>query len=425
MKMSRVISIGILIAALGAGGYAAYQVGFFDKPAGEKASKKKEVWYCPMHPTYTSDRPGTCPICFMNLVKKEGEPEQEMASHKGQAAGLKTFTIQELLKMKPGEICLLHKCSKGPCKIVMTEEFARLGKCPECGEDLGILVKDLVPKGYAEVQLTPEKQQVIGIKTAKAEKSRVVKTVRTVGRIAYDPELYQAEQEYIQAIQSLRKAEMGQIPEVKEQAAKLADSAHFRLKLSGLTDELIQEIEAAGKPDRSLLYSEPGGKAWLYAQIYEYEISLVKVGDKVEVDVPAVTGKKFEGTIRAIDPVIDPTTRSVRVRAVLENPEGTLKPEMYVNATLRIDLGEILQVPEEAVFVTGEQNIVFVQKDGTVFEPRNVLLGTKAEERYEIKSGLGEGEVVVTSGNFLVDSESRLKAALEGITEGGEHRHGA
>jgi RND family efflux transporter MFP subunit len=415
----------MVVAALAAGGIYAYQSGLLTTMTGEKAPKKKELWYCPMHPTYTSDRPGTCPICFMNLVKKEGAPEEEMAAHKGHAAGLKTFTVQELLKMKPGEICLLHKCSKGTCKIAMTEEFARLGKCPECGEDLGFLVKDLMPHGYAEVKLPPEKQQVIGIKTAKAEKSRVVKTVRTVGRIAYDPVLYQAEQEYVQAVQSLRKAEMGQLAEVKEQAEKLVDSARFRLKLSGLTDELIEEIEAAGKPDRSLLYSEAGGKAWLYAPIYEYEMPLVKVGDKVEVDVPAVTGKKFEGTIRAIDPVVDPITRSVKVRALLENPDGVLKPEMYVNATLRIDLGEILQVPEEAVFVTGEQNIVFVQKDGTVFEPRNVVLGTKAEGRYEIKSGLGEGEVVVTSGNFLVDSESRLKAALEGITEGGEHRHGA
>ena len=117
-------------------------------------------------------------------------------------------------------------------------------------------------------------------------------------------------------------------------------------------------------------------------------------------------------------------TRSVRVRAVLQNPDGFLKPEMYVNATLRINLGEVLAVPEEAVFMTGEDNIVFVVKSDGIFEPRSVKVGAKSEGYYEVKSGLSEGETVVTSGNFLIDSDSRLKAALTGMSGGG-HQHGA
>ena len=117
-------------------------------------------------------------------------------------------------------------------------------------------------------------------------------------------------------------------------------------------------------------------------------------------------------------------TRTVRVRAVLDNPEGLLKPEMYVNANLQINMGEVLAVPEEAIFSTGEKNILFVAKPGGIFEPREVVLGTKANNYSEIKSGVASGEMVVTSGNFLIDSESRLKAAFEGMGSGGEHQHG-
>jgi RND family efflux transporter MFP subunit len=157
--------------------------------------------------------------------------------------------------------------------------------------------------------------------------------------------------------------------------------------------------------------------------VYEYEMPLVKTGDNIEVEVPAITGKKMNGVIRSIDPVLDPMTRSVRVRAVLENPDGVLKPEMYVNATLQANLGEVLVVPQEAVFATGDKNVIFVAKKGGLFEPREVKVGAVSEGVEEIKSGLSEGETVVVSGNFLIDSESRLKGALEGMGGGG-HQHG-
>jgi membrane fusion protein, copper/silver efflux system len=150
----------------------------------------------------------------------------------------------------------------------------------------------------------------------------------------------------------------------------------------------------------------------------------VHVGDTVEVDVPAVSGGKFQGIVRSLDSVVDPVTRSIRVRAQLDNPEGVLKPEMYVNAMLKTDLGEKLAVSEEAVFATGEKNIVFVAKPDNVFEPREITLGAKVDQFYEVKDGLQENELVVTSGNFLLDSESQLKAALEGAASGGGHVHG-
>ena len=409
-------------------------------------SAKKVIYYCPMHPTYTSKEPGVCPICHMTLVKREMTeaaaeemPATSKAKHTGHQAMMETsedsqeeeveeakpkvFTVQQLMNMKPHEICLLHKCKMGQCMIAMTPEFARLGKCPHCGEDLGVIVKDAVPQGYSKIQLGVEKQQTIGVKTTPVQKIALTKTIRSSGRIAYDPELYQAEEEYLQAAQALKKAETAD-PEIKAQEAKLVDSAKIKLRLLGLSESIVQEVEKAGKPDRSLLYSDAGGKVWLYAPIYEYEMPLVHVGDPVEVEVPAITEKKITGIVRSLDSVVDPVTRSIRVRAQLENPDGVLKPEMYVTAMLKADLGKQLAVPEEAVFSTGEKNIVFVAQANNIFEPREVTLGAKADHFYQIKSGLLEGEQAVVSGNFLIDSESRLKSALENVGGGGEHVHG-
>lgn len=427
IKIKRSLFFIVLAVILAGGGIAATH--FWKQHSGSKFSgTEKAVYYCPMHPNYTSDRPGTCPICNMSLVKRETAeseetPSMDMPRQAGRAVAPKVFTVEQLVAMKPGEICLFHKCKMGQCMIAMTPEFARLGKCPHCGEDLGVIVKQAFPQGYTKVQLGTEKQQTIGIKTSPIQKRVLTKIIRASGRIAYDPELYQAEEEYLQAIQAFRKAEAAD-PEIKEQAAKLVDSAKIKLRLLGLSDPIVQEIEKAGKPDRSLLYSDAGGKVWLYAPIYEYETPFVHIGDNVEVEVPAISEEKHKGIIRSLDSVVDPMTRSLRIRAQLENPDGVLKPEMYVNAILKADLGEQLAVPEEAVFRTGEKNIVFVTQTNNVFEPREVVLGAKVDRFYEIKGGLHEGEQVVTSGNFLIDSESRLKSALEGAGGGEGHQHG-
>ncbi len=450
------ILIPILILLLGAGaGLWAVKSGVSSKFL-SSVSREKAVYYCPMHPTYTSDRPGDCPICNMKLVKRETP-----------VAG----SVAEEEKGPKKDICYLHNCphlKEGkPCPMLVVGKEGEPVTCPICGthitegnasktkkilywtdpmipgyksdkpgkspmgmdlipvyEENGVEITSsiLPPSGYAPILVTPQKQQLIGVKTALAEKKQVTKVVRTVGRIAYDPELYQAQQEFAQAVQAKEKADTGTIDEIKEQAAQLVESAKIKLRLLGLSDELIQEVAISKKPDRSFLYSDAGGTVWLYAPIYEYEIPLVKVGDQLEVEAPAIPGKKFQGKIRSIDSVLDPVTRSVRVRAVLENPEGLLKPEMYVNATLQIDLGEVLTVPESAVFRTGERNIVFVAKENGIFEPRDVTLGVKSEGFQTVQAGISEGEQVVTSGNFLIDSESRLKAAFEGMAEGA-HSH--
>jgi Cu(I)/Ag(I) efflux system membrane fusion protein len=282
------------------------------------------------------------------------------------------------------------------------------------------------PEGYAPILVTPQKRQFIGITTAPAQRRTINKIIRTVGRIANDPELYQAQQEYLQALRSLEHAKTtGAMPEMAEQAQQLVDAGRLRLGRLGLGHELIEEMATWTGPDQSLLLADPNGRVWLYAPIYEFELPLVKVGQTATVDVPAIPGKKLEGIIRSIDPVLDPVTRSARIRAVLTDPEGVLKPEMFVNASIAVSAGDVLAVPEEAVFDTGTRQVVFVDKGQGLFEPRDVTVGVKADGYDEIRSGVAEGELVVTSGNFLIDSESRLKGALEGMSGSGGRQHGS
>ncbi|HBQ38531.1 MAG TPA: hypothetical protein DD714_06025 [Candidatus Omnitrophica bacterium] len=423
-----------------------------------RQSMRKAVYYCPMHPTYTSDRPGDCPICNMKLVKRE--PEQA-PSNNSQAVAQRTK-----------DICYLHNCPKvhegRPCPMTVIAKEGESVVCPICGTHVSDgkggarkvlywtdpmipgyksdkpgkspMGMDLIPvyeerrvsgeasatapEGYATILVTPQKRQFIGVTTAPAERRTIRKIIRTVGRIANDPELYQAQQEYLQALRAVEQAKTtGASPEITERAQRLVDASHLRLRRMGLSHELIEEIATWEGPDQSLILADSSGRVWLYAPIYEFELPLVKLGQTVTIEVPAIPGMKLDGAIKSIDPVLDPATRSARIRAILTDPQNILKPEMFVNASIAVAAGERLAVPEEAVFDTGTKQVIFVDKGEGLFEPRDVTVGVKAEGYYEVTSGVAEGEIVVTSGNFLIDSESRLKAALQGMS-GGEHQHG-
>jgi len=261
--------------------------------------------------------------------------------------------------------------------------------------------------------LSPERQQLIGIRTAPVVSQTSSKTIRTVGKIAYDPELYQAEQEYLEAISAHEKAKSGAPGEIIERSQALVNSTKTKLELLGLSDDLIREVRRSGVPDRSLILAKRGGKVWMYAPIYEQELDVVKPGQSVEVTAQNImAGKIFKGTVRSIDPVLDPKTRSVRIRAVLDNSEGLLKPNVYVNAEIKIPLGEQLLIPESAVLDSGERKIAFVALGKGVFEPRLLTLGPKLEDSFVVVDGVAKDEKVVVQAAFFVDSESRLKAAL-------------
>jgi membrane fusion protein, copper/silver efflux system len=141
----------------------------------------------------------------------------------------------------------------------------------------------------------------------------------------------------------------------------------------------------------------------------------IKPGLKVEVEVPSLPGKVFIGRVSSISPVVNSPTRTVRVRASVPDPEGLLRPDTYVNVKIQIVLGTHLAVPEDSVLHSGDDSFVFVVKDGGLFEPRAIRTGSKTEDDYEVLSGLGEGETVVTAANFLIDSESKLRGVLRSV----------
>lgn len=408
VKLKYPLILILLFAA--AGGALVYRHALEPQMANRHSSKA--IYYCPMHPTYTSDKPGDCPICNMKLVKREEQTPQDS----GLKMEPKVMTLAEFKKLKPGEICMLHKCKMGTCLMAVTEDMARLGKCPHCEEDLGVIIRDFLPLGYSPLKLSPEKQKLIGIQTAFVQKKAARKNLRLAGKVTLDRELYEAEEVYLQAFQFFRRMGLGQ---------REMNKARLQLKRSGLNDELIEEIEKAGRPDKYLVSRWASPKAWVYLQVYEHERALLKPGQEITAETPSVPGKQFRGIFRAVGEVPDPLTHAVLARVLVENPDKELKPQMDVSVLLPLDAEKTgLMIPDSAIFSTEGKNIVFLARPEGVFEPREVTPGILGEDGREILSGLSEGDEVVISGNFLIHSESRLKGSLEGMNAGEGHRHG-
>lgn len=430
-KIKNIIVVVLLIAI------AALAIGFILVPryhkfkghAGMKPEAAAEaLYYCPMHPGYTSDKPGDCPICGMKLVKKEQMRETEEEA--------KT----------PKEICVLHNCPMTDCPMQITGDVK---DCPFCGAHLtkggkilyyrnpmnpeitsSVPMKDPMGMDYVPVyeeagvegggvSVSAERQQMIGVKKEKVEKRKLVHRILTVGRIAYDPQLYVAQEEYLQAVKAREKTSDSALPLIKEQTKSLETAAKRKLILLGMNEKGIEGLAKKGRPQENLYLPIDEDTVWAYMTIYEYEMGLIKEGLPVEIDAVAFPGEIFKGEIVSITPVLDPMTRSVQVRAEIDNPGHKLKPDMYVNVRIDVDLGEKLAVSEEAVINTGKRALVVVANDKGNFFSREVKVGQKAEGFYEVLEGLKEGDIVVTSGNFLIDSESRLQSAISG-----EHKHG-
>ncbi len=256
------------------------------------------------------------------------------------------------------------------------------------------------------VRISQEKQQLIGLTKEAVTRRPLHYTITTDGVVAYDPDLFVAQAEYLQALKAVVATQDSTLPTVREDAAALAGAARTKLRRLGMSDE---EIKALTMPQQNLYLPLEEGQVWVYLTVHEYEMSLVKQGEEVAIEAVAFPGEQFKGTIAAIAPVLDAQTRAARVRVLVQDPGKKLKPEMFVNADVMVDLGEQLAVPESAVIDTGMKKVVYVVKEGDILEPRQITVGLKAQGYYAVREGLAEGDVVATSGNFLIDSESRLQ----------------
>jgi len=335
------------------------------------------------------------------------------------------------------------------------------------------------------VQISPERQQLIGVKIGTVKMRLLEKVIRTVGRVDYDekrivtvspkiggwiedlyvdftgrfvsrgeplltiysPELVSTQEEYLIALRAKKDLAKSSFPEVAGSGNSLAESAKRRLKLWDISDDQIKALEESGQVKKTLVLHSPFSgfvleKAaykgmnvmpgialykladlsvvWLIADIYEYEIPFIRLGQQASIQFSYLPGEIFTGKAIYISPLLDPNTRTAKVRFEFSNLHGKLKPEMFANVEMKIQVGQKLAVPEEAVIDTGLRQIAIVDKGSGYFEPREIKVGAKVENYYEVIKGLKAGERVVTSANFLIDSESKLKEALGGMA-GMEH----
>lgn len=287
------------------------------------------------------------------------------------------------------------------------------------------------------VKISKGRQELIGVTTERILNRPLMRTVRTVAKIAFDQELYKAEQEFIQAYKASETINSGGPSDINERMQSLVVASAFKLRLQGLSDEQIEELKTKSKSDRALLISDAlSPYSWAYLTIYEYDLGSVKAGDHVVLTVIAYPGEEFSGKITAIDPVLDMNTRSVKARVQVDNLEGKLKPNMYADALIHVDLGEKLAVPKEAVLDTGMRKIVYIDLGKGQFKAQEIEVGPEAvtivkEEEHKffpLIKGLKENDIVVTTGNFLIDSQSQLTGGMSALWGGAteiktEHKH--
>jgi Cu(I)/Ag(I) efflux system membrane fusion protein len=258
----------------------------------------------------------------------------------------------------------------------------------------------------------------------------------------YSPDLVATQEEYLLALQGKKQLGQSEFPEVARGSEELLEATRRRFQLWDITEDHIRELERTGKVLKTLpihspitgtvikkvalagAHVDPGEELytiadlshiWTLADIYEYELAFIKVGQGATVTLSYDPTAKLHAHVGFIYPTLDPKTRTAKVRFELDNPEEKLKPDMYANVELKANLGTKLVVPQEAVIESGQKQLVFIHHGGGRLEPRTIKTGIKTESHYEIVAGLKEGEHVVTSANFLIDSESRLKAVVESM----------
>ena len=340
-------------------------------------------------------------------------------------------------------------------------------------------------------RITPEKQQLIGVQYGRVEYQTISKSLRAVGKVAYDetkltrinpkiegwieavyvdftgklvqkgqpllsiysPDLVQTQQEYLLAIKGRRQIGESPFSEAVNFSESLVQSARRRLELWDVSEQQIRELEKRGTALRAMtIYAPASGfvmtrnafprqrvmpetelytladlsTVWIIADIYEFEAADVKLGQPATVTLSSFPEREFTGKITYIFPQVDNATRTLKVRIELANKGFALKADMFADVVLQINYGNKLVVPQEAVMDSGSEQLVYVSLDDGYFEPRRIQIGARVDNKYIVLGGLQAGERIVTSGNFLIDSESKLKSASGGMgapgTDHGAHK---
>lgn len=417
------------------------------------------LYHCPMHPTITSDHPGTCPICGMTLVLSPTPVEPASATPDTAQRRIVSYR-------SPMDAAIT---SSTPRKDDMGMDYVPVYEDQLIRED-GASVE-----GLATVAIDPARQQLMGLRTTEVTHGAVGGGWRTVARVEiappqvrkvnvkvsgyvekvfvdfvgqpvkkgealfsiYSPDLLAAQNEYILALQTSASLTRGGL--LSESGESLVRSARRKLELWDIPASDIERLTRTRAPTKTLIIRSPiqgvvtekniaeGASlspgaipyeitdlsdVWVMADAYEEDLAQVKVGMGATLTLRAYPDRKFKGTVSFIDPFLNPSTRTLKVHLHFHNTSGELKPEMFGEVSLQGKEDTGLRVPFDAVIRSGKRNVVFVALGDGKFQPREVQLGRRTGDYFEVIRGLSHGERVVVRANFLVDSESRLKSSL-------------
>ena len=427
--------------------------GLHGSAGGEKESEGTELWTCGMHPQVIQEEPGICPICNMNLtpLKQMSAPA---ASDKPKEKKIKYWVAPmdpDYISDKPG------KSPMGMDLVPVYEEQEATGVHvdPNFIQNFAVRTKE-VQKGSIPIvirtvgTLDYNQKNIVSVNTKfegwieKANVNYIGESVKR-GDVLFEifsPPLVTTQQEYLATLGYLEKLRISGDKEAIARAKSLLEATHERLHYWDITDAQIEELKSRKTPMRTLKILSPvsgiviekmgdsleGMKltpgmnvfkianlsnVWAEIEVFEHRIQYLKLGQKADITLDAFPGRTWTGNIIYLNPMLNQKTRTLTAYVAIENPDRMLRPEMYANVEIRVPaVSGAVKVPSEAILHTGERNVVIVEKDKGYFEPREVTIGAEGEGYSQVTAGLHEGETVVVSSQFLIDSESNLKEAI-------------
>lgn len=449
--------IFILLAGILIGAVATYIIVPKTKTAEtETLQEGKQLYSCGMHPEFISDKPGNCPICGMKLTPIKGTAQQvAQAGEKKESKILywrapmdpteiydrpgKSKMGMDLVPVYEGEE------ARGAGSITIDgaiQQNMNLRTAPVERRDISRVIRAYGRVTYAQDREFTATTKISGWieKLYVSTEGQQVRKGEPLLEI-YSPELVSTQEEYLLALDNHKKLAESPYESVRKSAERVLMMSRERLGFWDISDAEINKIEQTGKVRRTIqLSSQTAGvithknvkegdkvgpgmnlfhiadlrKIWIEATVYESELPLIQKGQTAELTLDQLQGYRFQGKVDFIYPYLDQKARANNVRLVFDNAEQILKPDMF--ATVRISIhvaDDALAVPSEAIIYSGKRALAFVTKGDGRFEPREVKIGAEADNGYvQVVSGLFDGEQVVVSGQFLLDSESQTREAI-------------
>ncbi len=388
--------------------------------AGTGETEETQLWTCGMHPQVIQDEPGTCPICGMNLTPVKGSPTPSAADSSDEESS------------NPG----VHVDPNFIQNFSVRTAVVEKGSIP-------IVIRTIGTLDYNQKNIVSVNTKFEGW-IEKANVNYLGESVRR-GQVLfeiYSPQLVTTQQEYLAAVDYVEKLSANGTEDAVARAKSLLEATHERLHYWDITDEQIAELKSSRTPARTLKILSPASgiviekmsdslegmkltpgmnvfkiadlsNVWAEIEVFEYQIQHLRLGQMASITLDAFPGRRWTGKIIYLDPTLNEQARTLKAYVEILNPDRKLRPEMYANVEIRVPvLSGVVKVPDEAVLHTGDRNVLIVEREKGYFEPREITLGASGEGYTQVTHGLREGEMIVVSSQFLIDSESNLKEAI-------------